>query len=113
VKLDVYDDTLRVLRGAVDAAKLGNDEKISAIRELDRQARRLEATATGPGFEQLIQEGWAAVKDEELLPTCAPARSTAKRPARKPPRAPPAQQELPGLEAEARPPPARKAGGRK
>ncbi len=113
VKLDVYDDTLRVLRGAVDAAKLGNDEKLSAIRELDRQARRLEATATGPGFEQLIQEGWAAVKDEELLPTCAPARSTAKRPARKPPRAPPAQQELPGLEAEARPPPARKAGGRK
>lgn len=114
VKLDVYDDTLRVLRGAVDAAKLGNDEKLSAIRELDRQARRLEATATGPDFDQLIQEGWAAVADEELLPTCAPEKTTAKRPAPRKPRArPSAQQELPGLEMHAGRPPARKAGGRK
>jgi hypothetical protein len=54
VRLDVYDSTLRVLRSAVDAAKLGNDEKLSAIRELDRQARLLEATATGPSFEELV-----------------------------------------------------------
>ena len=111
VKLDVYDDTLRVLRGAVDAAKLGNEEKLSALRELDRQGRRLEATATGPDFDTLIQEGWAAVADEALLPTCAPATTTAKRPAPKKKRAAPAQQELPGLEY--RRLPARKAGGRK
>ncbi len=111
VKLDVYDDTLRVLRGAVDAAKLGNEEKLSALRELDRQARRLEATATGPDFDTLIQEGWAAVADEELLPTCAPPTATAKRPAPRKKQAAPAQQELPGLDL--RYVPARKAGGRK
>ena len=55
VRLDVYDSTLRVLRLAVDAAKLGNDEKLSAIRELDRQARLLEANATGPSFEELVE----------------------------------------------------------
>ncbi|NMO17732.1 DUF763 domain-containing protein [Pyxidicoccus fallax] len=112
VKLDVYDATLRVLRGAVDAAKLGHAEKLAAIQELDRQARRLEATATGPDFDQLIQEGWDAVADEELLPTCAPETSTAKRPAsRKKQKAAPAQQELPGLETHR--PPVRKVGGRK
>jgi hypothetical protein len=56
VRLEVYDSTLRVLRSAVDAAKLGNDERLSAIRELDRQARLLEATATGPSFEALVAE---------------------------------------------------------
>lgn len=105
VKLKVYDDTLRVLRSAVDAAKLGNEEKLSALRELDRQARRLEATATGPSFDELVREGWAAVEGEPLLPTCAPPRATGKRPAA-------VQQELPGLEAAPHRPPARKAGGR-
>lgn len=56
VRLDVYDSTLRVLREAVDAAKLGRDEKLSAIQELDRQARLLEGSVTGPSFEQLVSE---------------------------------------------------------
>ncbi|HZI12651.1 MAG TPA: DUF763 domain-containing protein, partial [Myxococcus sp.] len=107
VRLDVYDDTLRVLRGAVDAAKLGNEEKLSALRELDRQARRLEATSTGPSFDELVAEGWSAA--EELLPTCGPM-PTKRRAAPKKRRAAPVQEELPGLET-ARPP-ARKAGGR-
>jgi hypothetical protein len=111
VKLDVYDATLRVLRGAVDAAKLGRDEKLAALRELDRQARLLEATATGPSFDQLVAEGWAAVADEELLPDRAPAPPPAKRPAPRKPGAAPVQQELPGLET--RRLPARKTGGRK
>jgi hypothetical protein len=50
VPLLVYDETIRVLRSAVDRAKLGNDERLNAIRELDRQARELEASATGPDF---------------------------------------------------------------
>ena len=54
VRLDVYDSTLRVLREAVDAAKLGQAEKLSAIRELDRQARLLEGSVTGPSFEELV-----------------------------------------------------------
>ena len=42
VPLDVYDETIRVLTGAVSAARLGNDEKLAAIRRLDAQARALE-----------------------------------------------------------------------
>jgi uncharacterized protein len=76
VRLDVYDETLRVLRQAVDAARLGNDEKLRALRELDRQARRLEAVATGPSFEALVAEGWRDVG--ELLPTDAPPRTWAR-----------------------------------
>jgi hypothetical protein len=63
VRLDVYDATLQVLRLAVDAAKLGNEEKLSAIRELDRQARLLEATATGPSFEALVEAGGGSTDD--------------------------------------------------
>jgi hypothetical protein len=77
VRLDVYDETLRVLREAVDAAKLGRDEKLGALRELDRQARRLEASATGPSFEALVEEGWKDVG--ELLPTDGPPRRRARR----------------------------------
>ena len=97
VRLDVYDETLRVLRQAVDAARLGNDERLVALRELDRQARRLEAVATGPSFEALVQEGWAGVG--ELLPTDAPPRRGARGGAwrRAPERA---QLELPGLAPE-------------
>jgi len=88
--------TLRVLRAAVDAARLGHDERLHAIRELDRQARRLEAVATGPSFEALVQEGWKDVG--ELLPTDAPPR----RRRRTSP-----QLELPGLDEDtpSEPPP--------
>ena len=87
VRLDVYDETLRVLRNAVAAARLGNDERLRAIQELDRQARRLEATATGPSFEALVEEGWKDVG--ELLPTDAPPRRRRRASG---------QLELPGLD---------------
>ena len=44
------------MKTAVAAAKLGQDEKLAAIRRLDRQARRLEATAAGLSVEALIAE---------------------------------------------------------
>jgi hypothetical protein len=52
----VYDRTIAVMKDAVTAAKLGADEKLAAIRRLDQQARRLEATATGPSVAALIAE---------------------------------------------------------
>ena len=52
----VYDRTIAVMKEAVTSAKLGQDEKLAAIRRLDQQARRLEATATGPSVEALIAE---------------------------------------------------------
>jgi hypothetical protein len=52
----VYDETIRVLKTAVDRAKLGEDERLGAIRRLDAQARLLERRATGPSVEAHIAE---------------------------------------------------------
>ncbi|HEY4974392.1 MAG TPA: DUF763 domain-containing protein [Steroidobacteraceae bacterium] len=57
VPLKVYDQTIRVLKQAVAAASLGNDDKLAAITRLDTQARWLERVArTGPGFDVLVAE---------------------------------------------------------
>ena len=56
VPVRVYDETIRVLKSAVQKAKLGQEEELSAIRRLDTQARRLEADATGPSVETLIED---------------------------------------------------------
>ncbi len=50
----VYDQTIGVLKAAVEKAKLGNDEKLGAIRRLDEQVRRLERTAGGPSLPEHI-----------------------------------------------------------
>ena len=52
----VYDKTIGVLKTAVGQAKLGNDEKLAAIRRLDEQARRLERHAGGPSFDAFVAE---------------------------------------------------------
>jgi uncharacterized protein len=51
VPIKVYDETIRVLKSAVQKAKLGREEELQALRRLDDQARELERTATGPSFE--------------------------------------------------------------
>ncbi|HEX5182994.1 MAG TPA: DUF763 domain-containing protein [Allosphingosinicella sp.] len=52
----VYDKTIGILKSAVRNAKLGNEEKLGAIRRLDEQARRLERHASGPSFEAFMAE---------------------------------------------------------
>ncbi|MGD9508007.1 MAG: DUF763 domain-containing protein [Geminicoccaceae bacterium] len=54
VPVAVYDRTIAVLKSAVDQAKLGNDERLDALRRLDREARRLERHAGGPGFAEHV-----------------------------------------------------------
>ncbi len=54
VPIRVYDETLKVLKRAVDAAALGREEALAAIRRLDDQARRLEAHVEGPSVEAFI-----------------------------------------------------------
>jgi hypothetical protein len=56
VPLRVYDETLNVLRSAINQAKLGNSERLSAIQRLDTQTRRLERTASGPTFEEFVDQ---------------------------------------------------------
>jgi hypothetical protein len=54
VPLRVYDETIRVLKSAVQKAKLGREEELAALKRLDAQSRALEKTAKGPGFGALI-----------------------------------------------------------
>jgi uncharacterized protein len=56
VPLRVYDETIRVLKSAVHAAKLGREEELGALRRLDEQARVVERYASGPPVEELITE---------------------------------------------------------
>jgi len=56
VPVKVLDETIGVLKSALNSAKLGNDEKLDAIRRLDSQARQLETTATGPSFGAFTAE---------------------------------------------------------
>jgi len=61
VPLKVYDETLRVMRNAVDRARLGNADRAAAIQRLDSEARRLErAAVTGPSLEHHIEAEKAA-----------------------------------------------------
>ena len=54
VPLKVYDETIRVMRSAVQKAKLGRDEEMEALKRLDSQARRLENLAEGPPLGDFI-----------------------------------------------------------
>jgi hypothetical protein len=56
VPLKVYDQTIAVLKSAVQNAKLGREEELGALKRLDEQARRLERRASGPSVEALIAE---------------------------------------------------------
>jgi hypothetical protein len=54
VPIKVYDETIRVLKSAVQNAKLGRDEEMQALKRLDNQARRLEHSAQGPSLVAFI-----------------------------------------------------------
>ena len=56
VPTKVYDQTIAVLKAAVHQAKLGNDERLAALKRLDAQARALERAATGPSLSAHIAE---------------------------------------------------------
>lgn len=60
VPIKVYDETIRVLKSAVQSAKLGRDEQMQALKRLDDQARRLERTARGPSLQAHIASERAA-----------------------------------------------------
>ena len=54
VPTKVYDKTIEVLKAAVAQARLGNDERLDAIRRLDEQTRLLERRATGPSLPAFV-----------------------------------------------------------
>jgi hypothetical protein len=60
VPLKIYDETIRVMKSAVQKAKLGRDEELGALKRLDDQARRLEQVAMGPSVAAFIADETAA-----------------------------------------------------
>ncbi len=88
VPLRVYDETLRVLRDAVERAKLGQNDRLAAVQRLDAQARRLEGLAKGPSFEAFVAE-------ERARSASLGGRSVATT---RPSRRPRGQLPLPGLD---------------
>ena len=60
VPIKVYDETIRVLKSAVQNAKLGRDEEMGALKRLDDQARQLERFAQGPSLESFMATERAA-----------------------------------------------------
>ncbi len=78
----VLDQTIGVLKHAMQQAKLGNDERMQAIARLDAQARQLEATASGPSVDEYIAQerrdshryGGRSVFGWEAPPASAPAQ---------------------------------------
>jgi len=62
VPLAVYDETIVTLRRALELSKLGNDDKLSAMRRLDEQARMLERHIEGEDFAAIVAGELAASK---------------------------------------------------
>jgi len=56
VPLRVYDQTIQVLKSAVQSAKLGREEELAALKRLDDQARLVERHISGPPVEELIAQ---------------------------------------------------------
>jgi hypothetical protein len=54
VPIKVYDETIKVLKSAVQKAKLGRDEEMQALKRLDDQSRQLERMASGPSLEAFV-----------------------------------------------------------
>lgn len=63
VPLKVYDETIRVMKSAVQKARLGATEEMEAIRRLDAESRRLERVASGPSFHEHL------AKERRMSPT--------------------------------------------
>jgi hypothetical protein len=56
VPLKVYDQTIEVLKSAIQKAKLGREDGLSALQRLDEQARRIEGYVSGHLVRDVIAE---------------------------------------------------------
>ena len=94
VPLRVYDQTIQVLKSAVQSAKLGREEELAALKRLDEQSRYVERQTSNPSIEELIAQerqfshsyggqsvfGWERTPQDcadanELTPGQAPIRT--------------------------------------
>ena len=55
VPLKVYDETIKVLKSAVQKGKLGREEELNALKRLDDQSRQVERYVTGPDLKEIVE----------------------------------------------------------
>jgi hypothetical protein len=65
VPLKIYDETLRVLRRAVDHAKLDQGDKLAALRRLDEQCRISEAASEKRQLPMGAASLWSTLVEHE------------------------------------------------
>jgi hypothetical protein len=58
VPLKVYDETIRVLKTAVDHASLERSEKLAALKRLDVRARMVDDIVSGPSIAEFVATEW-------------------------------------------------------
>ena len=56
VPLAVYDRTIAVMKDAVRRGKLGQPDRLAAVKRLDGEARRVERWTRGPSFDSFVAE---------------------------------------------------------
>jgi len=56
VPLKVYDQTIQVMKAAVQKAKLGQEDRLAALKRLDDEGRRVERRAAGPPLADVVAE---------------------------------------------------------
>ncbi|WHO75515.1 DUF763 domain-containing protein [Rhizobium sp. BT03] len=54
VPLKVYDETIGVMKSAVQKGRLGREEELQALKRLDDQSRQIERYVTGPDLKEII-----------------------------------------------------------
>jgi hypothetical protein len=54
VPIGVYDETIRVMKSAVQKAKLGRQEELTALKRLNIEARKSERVVRGPSLASFI-----------------------------------------------------------
>ncbi|MBY5322717.1 DUF763 domain-containing protein [Rhizobium leguminosarum] len=54
VPLKVYDETIAVMKSAVQKGRLGREEELQALKRLDDQSRQMERYVTGPNLKEII-----------------------------------------------------------
>ena len=58
VPTKVYDETIRVMKRAVEAARLGERDRLSALKRLDEAQRDIDRTTrqlVGPTFDEFVE----------------------------------------------------------
>ena len=79
VPLRVYDRTISTIKRAVHASRLGNGDRLAALRRLDEHARRLEAVAEGATWEELVAREWKRAPIYGGMTVNGPVKATRQR----------------------------------